>query len=398
MNVSRCSLLALALLTAGCTGDGEEEELVQIGSILSTSGDLAGIGAFMISSATLAVEEINASGGVLGKTLQIVNIDDRTEAGGAGEAAAQHLENGVPVVIGAIGSSYTMETVEYASQGMVVISPTSTSPALTTIEDNGYLFRTCPSDALQGALMAGRAIDAGLTRAAILHVPGAYGEGMAETFEVAFEEAGGEVTFSEAYEEGKSSYSDVLAEIVATEPDTIILPAYPVDGARIVSDYLTGFSGEEIFFYLSDALADDDFINLVGADNFHFGHEGTAPSGRGPFYDDFAAAYEAQTGDEPGIYQSNVYDAVYLAALAIEAAGSLEAETIRDALGEIAVGGEAHGPATAMDAAASGADLNFEGASGSLDFDEYGDVSGSYAVWSVSEGAVEVSEIVDFEE
>ncbi len=398
-------MLLTLVLVAGCSGStgetqtaGESDdtgtvETVEIGSLLSETGALASLGDSFRLAANLAVDEINAAGGVLGRTLVLTNADDRTEAGGGVDAASDLNAAGITAVIGALGSSWTIEAAEVARDGMVLVSPSSTSPEITTLDDNGYVFRTCPSDSLQGRLMAQRALAAGHGSAAVVHVGNTYGDGMAASFETAFASEGGTLTSKTAYVDGQSSYVDMLTMTLADSPDALVLVAYPADGAQIINDYNATFPEQDVTFYFADALANDEFIALVGADNFAFTHEGTAPSSEGPNYDAFAAAYELAEGEAPGIFQANTYDAVYLVALAIEAAGTTDATLVRDALVEVASGGTSYGPSEYAEMVAAiqrGEDVDYRGASGEQNFDSAGDVVAPYAIWEVASGAVSI--------
>ncbi len=385
-------LIAVSLI--GCTPSQSNGDSIEFGAILSTTGDLAGAGARLLASASLAATEINAAGGVLGRNIHFVNIDDHSEVGGAKTAAESHYANGVPAVIGAIGSAWTMEAADIAADGMVLVSPTSSSPLITHLDDNGYVFRTCPSDALQGRLMAERAINSGIETAAVIYVDGAYGGEMAATFTENFVSAGGTITSSLAYEEHQVSYVEMWGEVFEESPEAVVMTVYPVDGAQMMVDYNTHYATEDAFFYFSDAVANDDFLTLVGEDNFSFRHEGTVPSGEGEYFSSFALAFEAEFGESPGNFQSNMYDAVYLVALAAQVAGSLESDAIRDAMLEVSYGGVPQGPAEAMESAELGVDFDYQGASGTVDFDSNGDVVAPYAIWAVVDGQVTTLEVV----
>jgi ABC-type branched-subunit amino acid transport system substrate-binding protein len=242
--------------------------------------------------------------------------------------------------------------------------------------------------------MAERAISAGIQTAAVIYIEGAYGGEMTATFTDSFVAAGGIVTSSIAYDENQSSYVELWAEVFELSPEAIVMPVYPVDGAQMMVDYNTHFATEDVFFYFADALANDDFVTLVGSDNFSFRYEGTAPSGEGEYFSDFAEACVLEFGESPGIYQSHMYDAVYLVALAAKAAGSLDPAAIRDAMTEVSYGGEQLGPSGAMEIAESGIDFDYQGASGTVDFDNNGDVVAPYAIWVVEDGQITTLEVV----
>ncbi|MHB8878495.1 MAG: ABC transporter substrate-binding protein, partial [Myxococcaceae bacterium] len=170
-----CALmLCLAGLSCGPKPEPGKAD-IKLGSIFSVTGSLAAIGAEQLEAAQLAVSQINAAGGVQGAQLKLTNRDDGTAVDKAKTAAEAFVADGVPVVFGAIGSAISMGVSEVTSAAdMVQISASSTSPLLTTAADNGHLFRTCTSDALQGKLLAKRAKARGLTKVAVIHIPGAY--------------------------------------------------------------------------------------------------------------------------------------------------------------------------------------------------------------------------------
>src|SRR5688572_18045291 len=188
--------LGLALLlVAGC-GDGPGGASITLGAVLSLTGELANIGADEAQAMQLAIEEINKAGGANGSQLVLEIKDDATTSDRSPmQASALISEKMVPVIFGAIGSGATLKTADVTTPAKVVqITGSSTSPAITTYADQGYLFRTCASDANQGKLAAQRAKDKGFTKVAIIHEPEAYGIGLAGTFEAAFKAGGGTIT------------------------------------------------------------------------------------------------------------------------------------------------------------------------------------------------------------
>jgi ABC-type branched-subunit amino acid transport system substrate-binding protein len=393
-------LVVLCSAGIGCGGGGNGAK-VTIGSIMSQTGALATIGQEQLQAAQLAVDEINAAGGVLGgSTLVLVNADDKSDPTGASDAATTLVTaNKVPAIVGAIASGSTISASKVASPAStVMISGASTSPQITGMSP--FLFRTCPSDALQGQLIAKRAIAEGLTHVAVTFVPGPYGSGLAGTFASSFTAAGGTVTFQQMYTEGQSSYMNLLTSIYATNPDAILMIAYPVDGAQIIKDYNSAFSSKQTAWFFTDATEDPSFIQGVGAGNFTFKHEGTgsaAPSG--PAFTAYATAFNNKYGraPNPGVFSANVYDATYLVALAIEQAGKADGPSIQAAMRNVADSpGMTVGPgqwAAAAAAIKAGTKVNYDGASGSVDIDANGDVVAPYDIWKVQNGAVTVTEM-----
>ncbi|MCI0573131.1 MAG: ABC transporter substrate-binding protein [Myxococcaceae bacterium] len=385
------------LLGVGCPPPPPTETLA-IGSIITTTGPNSPQGIEQLEAVTLAVEEINAAGGVLGRPLELVNRDDRSDPGRGRAAAEALLALGVPVIIGATASEVTLAVSELTRDAKVVqISGSSTSPLLTTAADDGYLFRTCPSDDLQAELVAHRAAAKSFRRAAVVYVPGAYGLGFADAFTTAFTALGGTITVRKEYALGRSSYLDLLTEVYATSPETILLVGYPVDGAQIIHDYLTNFSARGTFWFFTDGLEATEFVTGVGAHSFTFDHEGTGPGATaGAPYTTFQTAFRRRFGrDIVNPININAYDAVFLAALAMQAAGQAEGTAVRDNLVAVSRDGTPFGPTQYGEAVAalrSGDDIDYQGASGPVDLDANGDVVSPYHLWRVSDGKLEIFE------
>lgn len=350
-------------------------------------------------AAELAVAEINTAGGVLGRLLAIDNRNPSWEEAKARSLAYELADAGVGLILGPTASKLSLAAAPASGDTKtVMISGWSTTPLLTAAADGDYFFRTIPSDALQGRVVAKRAIEQSRRRAAVLYAPHAYGEGLSAVFKQAFEAQGGQVVFQEAYGEAtETDYQALMARALAAGPDHFVLIAYAVEGAKIVKAYLSGFSTHGVPWYFTDGCAETEFIQLVGADALTaLQHEGTFPTvaesaTRGAFY----AAYRARYGKDPVAGSTGgiqIYDAVYLAALSMEAARDTKGTAIRDALRSVASPpGEAFTPAKYAQAVAAlkaGRDIDFLGASGPVDFDAAGDVIGPYAIWKVQNGVL----------
>ncbi|HUB05457.1 MAG TPA: ABC transporter substrate-binding protein [Myxococcales bacterium] len=390
--------LVVLLLLLGCSSQ-PKAKTITLGAVLSQTGELADIGAGELQAANLAVSQINAAGGVLGAQLALDAKDDHSEAD-AGVAAAQALVSaGVPVILGAVASGVTIPIAQQVAipAGVVLISGASTSPAYTALHaDGGWTFRTCPSDALQGKLLAERASAKGFTKVAALYDPGAYGSGLAAAFQQGFADAG-TVAYFQPFAEGETDYTAQLGALFATSPQGVLLVAYPEDGTTILKDYLASYSGQPVFWFFTDSLDDPGFIAGLGASSFTFAHEGTTPATPdGGAYDAFAAAFQSQVGGPPPEWSANLYDAVYLVALAMTAAGQSDAASVASHLVAVSGGpGTAVGPssyARAVEALQSGQGINYGGASGPVDFDAAGDVVGPYDIWHVQDGGVAIVE------
>lgn len=385
--MSRHHLVAIVLLASACSGDKDADDGVQIGSVSSITGDYAT--GSVLEAINVAIDTMNSAGGVLDRQITLNSGDDHSDEGRTAEAAQSLIDDGVTAVIGSATSTGTLNMAEVTSPaGVVAISGDATSPDLTTYADDGFLFRTIPSDAVQGALLAQRGLASGYRTAAVIHIPGSYGAGMAATFQAEFEAGGGTVNATVEYVEGKPDYKDVLTEALADTPDVVLLAAYVVDGAQILEDYNTSFADRSAAWLFSDGLVTTDLIDLVGADGFSFPHEGTAPTAEGPSF----PAFQELWPDAPySIFHTNNFDAAFLIALAMEQAGSTDGTAIRDALPLVSSGGTPFGPDAFGDAVAAiraGEDIDYVGASGDVDFDANGDVLGPYLIWKVEGGEI----------
>jgi branched-chain amino acid transport system substrate-binding protein len=390
------ALLSLALATCGC---GQASPRITIGTILSQTGSVSTNGLEHLQAVQLAADEINAAGGLLGHTLAVVNVDDHsdpTQATAAAQSLVDHYHP--PAILGAItsGATTNASTVTIANQVMLM-SGSATATSLGGVSP--LVARTCPDDSLQGQLLAERAIAKGFAnqRVAIAHVPGPYGSGLAGSFATHFTQLGGTVTINQELVEKQSSYTSLLTQLYATSPDAILLVAYPVDAAQVVSDYNTAFSFKQTFWFFTDSTRDSSFARGQGASSFTFMHEGTgSATPTTAAFASFAAAFMARYGSMPLTYSANYYDAAYLVALAAAAAGRADGPSVAAQLRTVAdPPGLVIGPgqwAQALMALRASAKINYEGASGSVDVDGNGNVLGAYDIWKVEGGQLVITE------
>ncbi len=359
-----------------------EEEFFRIGTLNTMSGDLSFVGPPFVQAEKLAAKHINEAGGVLGMEVKLYNEDTETTATGANEAAKRLVEvRGVHAIVGSVSTFGTMAIVDIISANEIpTISPSATAPDLTTAEDDDFLFRTCPSDTLQGAAIAKVAIDRGYKTASIISRNDAYGIGLEEVFSETFEALGGQILHKVRYDPAAATYDSYLREAAEGDPDMIQLNALMEDGARMLKTAANLGLTDNIRFMASEGVQDPDIPDAVGktAENEYIvwvarvGGATPYPVGGGPF----DAEYLAEYGEEPKAYCANAYDAVVLLALAAEKAGSLDGAMIRDALRDVAnpPGEEVSDVVTALSLIREGKEINYQGASGEITFDEHGDV------------------------
>ena len=395
-------LLLAAVVLPGCSG----EDTIKIGTLLPLTGSLADYGPAMQQGVELAVKQINAAGGVLGKEIELINEDSETTAAAASDAMNKFVEiDEIVGFVGAAGSTVSLAVIDTAKDYKVVqISPSNTGTLFTEYDDDDFYYRTCPSDALQGEAMAILAQDEGYATAVTLAVNNDYGVGFEADFQSSFEELGGTVTKNVHFEEGATSFDSEVAEAVGANADVIVLVAYPTEGAEILKKaYETG-GLDSCNWLLSEGLRSEDLAEAVGTDtegNYIItGLKGTTPDDRvaGNGYVDFVAAFNAEYGEDPGIFVSNSYDAVVLMALAMEHSGNASGEGIKEGIRAVAnaPGQKVSDITTALELLRAGEEIDYEGASGELTMDSNGDVSGSYCQWSITaEGAIKLGDPID---
>jgi len=383
---------AAGALIAAASGAAAQD--VTIGSLMPMTGDLAAFGETTNNGVRLAVDQVNAAGGVLdGRQIELVVGDTQTAPQAAIDAAQRLVSvEGASAMVGALSSGNTIPVAQSVAsvEQVPVISPASTSPVITGLEDGDFLFRTVPSDAYQGVALSSIVHEAGVGSVSVIYVNNDYGEGLAESFGEAFEGDGGTIVGSVPYEQGRASYRGELQQI--SGGDALVLIGYPENGVTILRQAL-----EEGFFTrfaFSDGMKAPEIIEQIGGD-FLEGAMGTAP--QAPEGSETAALftgfYEEAYGERPPKpYIDTGYDAAFLLALAIEASGSTEGTAIRDALRDVAnPPGEQIMPGEWEKAAgilADGGDIDYVGASGSVNFDDNGDVAGSFAHWEIRDGEI----------
>lgn len=385
---------AVSALSLVMAASAAQAQPLRIGALMPLTGDLQAYGESSRNGVELAVKEINEAGGVLGEDIELEVSDTQTEPQ-AGVDAAQRLVSvsGAHALVGALSSGVTIPVASSVARAEEVpqISNASTSPEITGLDDDDFLFRTVPSDAFQGNALAQVTEGEGVTSVSIMYINNDYGEGLAEAFESAFEELGGTVEETTAYEPGQSSYRGELRSIRA-DGASLLLIGYPENGQTILRQSLEG--GYFDSFVFTDGMKSTDMIENLGAQylNGSFGTAAQAPDDTDA-YQHFEAAYEEEYGEVPPVpYIDTAYDAVHLIALAAQAAGSTDPVEIRDHLREVAnPEGETVGPGgflQARELLEEGADINYEGASGSVNFDDNGDVAGSFAHWEIRDGEI----------
>lgn len=366
-------------------------DTIKIGALMSLTGALAPYGPPIADGAKLAVKQINAAGGVLGKQLELVIRDTGTSPDIGRDAASKLVElDHVQAIVGALSSGVTIAASSVTIPAEVVlISPASSSPAIPALDDNDYVFRTVVSDAVQGVVMGRLAIMLNYSKVSVIYVNNAYGKGLADVFTKTFKSLGGTVPASVPYEENKASYRGEVEKVTTGNPDAIFMVSYPVDGNKqIVEAVEAGYQGKFLF---SDGMKGEGVAPgpaCASADKPGpiEGAYGTIASA-GFHTDQFDKDYATAFGPSTVPYNYQAYDAVMLIALAMERAGATNGQAIRDNLRAVANGpGEKiyyNEWAKAVALLKAGKEVNYEGVSGVVDFKDNGDVAGGITIWKI---------------
>jgi branched-chain amino acid transport system substrate-binding protein len=369
-----------------------------IGFIGGFTGPIESLTPPIFAGAELVVSQVNEQGGILGGELSIISADGACDATAAAAAADKVINT--DNVTGVVGALCTGETIgafngSGLSGGVVFISPASSAPALTTLEDNDLVYRTTPSDALQGVKLANLLLAKGINDIAITYVNNDYGKGFADALAAAYTAGGGTVAANLAHEEGKADYRAELGNLVASQ-NLVILAYANASGNTVLRQAVE--SGNFTTYVGGDGMVGDDLLNGIDAAAVEgmIATRAGAPSGEAV---DIYNAFTADGFEASATYAPQAYDAAFLMALAIEKNGSAAREGLSAALREVASApGEKILPgewAKAKELIAAGTDIDYEGAGGALDFDAAGDVDGIIVELAVEGGTFVEKGLID---
>lgn len=385
------TLLAATAVTALTAGIAAADE-VKLGVILGFTGPIESLTPSMAAGAELAMKEVSDSGLLLdGMTVTSVRADSTCVDAGAATAAAERLitSDGVAGIMGADCSGVTSAILSNAAvpNGVVMISPSATSPALSTAEDNGLFFRTAPSDARQGVVMTEILMEEGIDEVAVTYTNNDYGKGLADSFQAAFEDAGGTVTISAAHEDGKADYSAEVGALAAAGGKRLVVAGY-VDqgGSGIVRAALD--SGAFDTFHFPDGMIGAQLEENFGdeIDGSTGQHPGTDSEGAAIFGELVGDAFDATSPFTP-----ESYDAAALMLLAMQAAGSTDPSVYKEKVMDVAnAPGEPILPgelAKALEILKDGGDIDYVGAT-AVELIGPGESAGNYRQIVVEDGKI----------
>jgi branched-chain amino acid transport system substrate-binding protein len=382
-------LLPLLCAAVFSTAAHAQDE-VKVGMLQGFTGPTESLVKPMALGGELAIQEISDSGLFLGgKKVVSVRGDSTCIDAAAATAAADRLitSEGVVGIVGATCSGATTAVLNNVVRpnGIVMISPSATSPALSTIEDDGLFFRSAPSDARQGEVIGAILSGKGIKSAALTYTNNDYGKGLADAIQAAFEANGGTITAVAAHEDGKADYSAEVATLASAGGDILIVAGYLDQGGKGMIQAALD-TGAFDTFMLPDGMVGEALTDNFGADLD--GSIGTNPGTDSPGASMLAKLAEGKgfKGDDP--YVPEAYDAAAVLLLAMQSAGSTatyksHVEKVANAPGEKIYPGEL---AKALKILADGGDIDYVGGT-ALELIGPGESAGSFRETTVEGGA-----------
>ncbi len=373
------AFMFVSTFTSNILADGHS---IKMGIILGFTGPIESLTPAMAASAELAFKEASDSGSLLGgKKIEVIRADSTCVDSAAATAAAEGvISQGVAAIMGADCSGVTGAIASNVAvpNGVVMISPSATSPGLTTLDDKGFFFRTAPSDARGGQILADITKDRKVKSVAITYTNNDYGKGLADVYKAAVEAHGIKVTAVTAHEDGKADYSSEVATLASAGGDAVAVIGYLDQGGKgIIQGSLD--SGAFDTFILSDGMIGDSLTDTFGKSlDKSFGSlPGSTAKGAGVF----SSVAKSAGIDSSGPYTGESYDAGALIVLAMQSGNSSDRASIAKN-----IMGIANGPGTkiypgeikkGLDLLAKGKKIDYEGATG-VSFTSVGEAEGSF--------------------
>ncbi len=365
-------------------------QTVKIGILLGFTGPEESQAPGIYNGAALAIKEINASHAFL-KGAKLVGIkgDDTCTDASAAVAAATRLvtSDHVDGIVGGHCSGVTGAVLQSVARpnGIVMVSPSATSPSLSTAPSDGLFFRTAPSDARQGQVMSDVLMKKGIKKVALTYTDNDYGKGLADAFSAAYKKAGGTITVSLPHQDGKADYSAEVATLAAAGGDMLVVAGYADQGGKgIVQGALD--TGAFSKFYLPDGMNTDAFLNHFG--KALDGSLGDFGESNGKGFKAYVAEAKTAGFDGTAGYSAQGYDAAALIALAMEAAHSTKGSVYKNKIEAIA-----NGPgvkiyagqlAKGLKLLSEGKPINYQGASSVHLIGP--DSAGTYRIYTIENG------------
>ncbi|MEU4510312.1 ABC transporter substrate-binding protein [Nonomuraea wenchangensis] len=355
---------------AAAKGDGT----LTLGTVLPQTGSLAFLGPPEFAAVDLAVKEINEAGGVLGKPVKAIHTDSGdTTTNIASQSVDKLLGQKADAIIGAASSSVSESIIDkITGAGVVQFSPANTSDKFTTVNDNGLYFRTAPPDKLQGRVLGDLVVADGSDTVGILAMQDSYGSGLADQIAKTAEEGGATVVERVDYDPKAAEFSADVTKIKAKNPKAIVLIGFE-ESSKVIQELVKqGLSADKHKWYMVDGnMSNTNYLKMPKGTLK--GVKGTIPGAEAP--DAFRERLLTVDKElEDFTYAAESYDAAVLIALAAEAAKDDSGPSIAAKLAEVSKAGEkCKSFKECLDLLKAGKDIDYEGLSGPIEFDDNGD-------------------------
>jgi len=403
---------AAALLASAQPAAAQQQPCpVRLGGVLSLTGSMGPVGRGIADTAQLAVDHVNAAGGVHGCQIEFLLRDDQNQPSVGVDAAKNLVEvSRIPALIAAISTGVSMPILtSVAVPGRVTqISCCSSAPTFTALaqsgQTQGFWFRTLPTGTVLAATAARIATDRGWRRTAVLYVNTDFGVNQARDFQRIVQRLGGSAVVMVPFNENQPSYRAEVTQALAANGDSMFLVGFPQDGATLLREWLSNGGTQNLV--LNNALRNDEFVRNIGARFLNNAWGLDNAQVEGPSVDAFNAAFQQRFNrapNGPGLH--TVYDAVAVAALAMQAGPApITGTTIRDNIRRV-TGGDGtmvipgvEGLRAGLELLRQGQRVRYVGASGPIEFDANGDVSGPALIWRVRDGAIVRDSVITLEQ
>ncbi|HBG10598.1 MAG TPA: hypothetical protein DDX25_11360 [Firmicutes bacterium] len=366
-----CVLLVFAL-TVPALAQGD---VIKIGLISSLTGSVSTYGQSVRNAVTMAVDDINASGGILGRQISLIILDDKGDGTEAAQAARRLIDReNVALILGPVITPSVMAVAPICqAAGVPMLTPTGTGDQITTVGD--FIFRGAYKDSFQGRIMAQFAAEnLGLKEAAIIYdVANDYSVGLRNAFKTTFEELGGKIIAEESYSTGDTDFSAQLTSLAMRNPQALFIPDYYSTAGPILMQ--ARLMGMDAVMLGVDGWDSPDLSALAGGFEEggyivnHYSGDVDSPVTQG-----FIAQYTAAFGQAPDALAALAYDGVMIVTKALEAAGSTDPEALKQALGTVEA---------------------IEGATGTIKMDPEGTPIKSAVILKITNGKWELVDRID---
>ncbi|MBM7026420.1 ABC transporter substrate-binding protein [Clavibacter zhangzhiyongii] len=372
--------------TGGTTADGGLE--LKVGTILPQTGTLAVLGPPEFAGVHLAEQDINdAKAGITVTATDKDSGDTTTDI--ASQSATSLIADGNTAIIGAASSGVSKTFIDQVTQaGVVQLSPANTSPDFTDYADDGYFWRTAPSDVLQGRILGNKILQDGKTNVSILYMNDAYGTGLEENIKKTLEAGGASIAAEEVFEPSATDFNSAITSVLAPNPDALVVISF--DEIKTIADQLASKGFDFNNLYGTDGnygviTEEDTNVDIAGAQFTNPGVEAKSD------FQDRLQAMVKEDGD-PALtvfsYSAESYDGTVLLALAALQGKATDGATLKENLQSVSEGGtKCETFADCAKLIADGTDVDYDGLSGPITFDENGDPTEAYvSVYKYGEG------------